>query len=48
MTDPVSASLNAAEQQHAEPSRLLPADAVASLVRVLKVAFPQRGLPDGP
>ena len=48
MTDPVSASLDAAEHQHATPSPLLPDGAAAALVRVLKVAFPHRNFPDGP
>ncbi len=48
MTDPVSASLEAAEHHHDAPSSLLPADAVARLIRVIKVAFPHRGIPDGP
>ena len=48
MTDPVSASVEAAERPHVPPSPLLPDDAQARLVRVLKVAFPHRGMPDGP
>ncbi len=48
MTDPVSASLEAAEHDHDAPPSLLPADAAARLVRVIKVAFPHRGIPDGP
>lgn len=46
MTDPVSASLEAAEHHHGAPSSLLPDDAAARLVRVIKVAFPHRGFPD--
>ncbi len=48
MTDPVSASLEAAEPSHDAAPSLLPADALARLVRVIKVAFPHRGFPDGP
>ena len=48
MTDPVSASLEAAEHHHHAPSSLLPDDAVTRLVGVIKVAFPHRGIPDGP
>ena len=33
---------------HDAPSTLLPDDAAARLVRVLKVAFPHRAFPDGP
>lgn len=48
MTDPVSASLEAAEPHHDAPPSLLPPDALARLVRVIKVAFPHRAVPDGP
>ena len=48
MTDPVSASVEAAERPHVAPSPLLPDDALQRLVRVLKVAFPHKGFPDGP
>ena len=48
MTDPVSASVEAAEQPPAAPSPLLPDDAAERLVRVLKVAFPHSRFPDGP
>lgn len=48
MTDPVSASVEASERPHVPPSPLLPDDALARLVRVLKTAFPHRGWPDGP
>ena len=47
-TDPVSVAVEAAEHTHSAPSALLPDDVVARLVRVLKVAFPHRGFPDGP
>ena len=47
-TDPVSVAVDAAEHQHAAPSALLPADAAAKLVRVIKVAFPHNAFPDGP
>lgn len=48
MSDPVAASVEAAERPHVPPSPLLPDDAAQRLVRVLKVAFPHRGWPDGP
>jgi len=48
MTDPVSASLESADHTHVQPSPLLPDDAAARLVRVIKVAFPHRAFPDGP
>ena len=48
MTDPVSASVEASERPHVAPSPLLPDDAQARLVRVIRVAFPHRGFPDGP
>ncbi len=48
MTDPVSASLESAEDHQDATAGLLPADAVTRLVRVIKVAFPHRGFPDGP
>ncbi len=48
MTDPVSVGVEAAERPHVAPSPLLPDDAAERLVRVLKVAFPHKNLPDGP
>ena len=48
MTDPVSASLEAAEDHDTAPPSLLPDDALARLVRVIKAAFPHRTMPDGP
>ena len=48
MTDPVSASVEAASRPHVPPSPLLPDDAQARLVRVIKAAFPHRAFPDGP
>ena len=48
MTNPVSASLDAEEHSHGAPSSLLPEDAAARLVRMIKVAFPHRAFPDGP
>ncbi len=48
MTDPVSASVEAEGRPHVPPSSLLPEDAVQRLVRMLKVAFPHKGFPDGP
>ncbi len=48
MTDPVSATVEAEGRPHVPQSSLLPEDAVLRLVRVLKVAFPHRGFPDGP
>lgn len=50
MTDPAAV----AEQDSAQPATaqpptaLLPADAAARLVRVIRVAFPHRAVPDGP
>lgn len=48
MTDPVAASIEAQERSHVAPSPLLPDDAQQRLVRVIRVAFPHRGWPDGP
>ena len=48
MTDPVSASVEAASRPHVAPSPLLPDDAQERLVRVIKAAFPHRAFPDGP
>ena len=48
MTDPVSASVEAASRPHVPPSPLLPDDAHARLVRVIQAAFPHRDVPDGP
>jgi hypothetical protein len=48
MTDPVSASVEAASRPHVPPSPLLPDDAQSRLVRVIKAAFPHRAFPDGP
>ena len=48
MTDPVSAAIDADGHAHDAPSNLLPDDAAARLVRMIKVAFPHRGFPDGP
>ena len=48
MTDPVSASVEAASRPHVPPSPLLPDDAQARLVRVIRAAFPHRAFPDGP
>ena len=48
MTDPVSAAIEADGHVHEAQSSLLPDDAAARLVRVLKVAFPHRAFPDGP
>ena len=48
MTDPVSASLEAAGPTHDAASGLMPPDALARLVRVIRVAFPHRNFPDGP
>ena len=48
MTDPVSVSVEASERPHVAPSPLLPDDAQARLVRVIRAAFPHRGFPDGP
>ena len=48
MTDPVSASVEAASRPHVPPSPLLPDDAHARLVRVIQAAFPHRDFPDGP
>jgi hypothetical protein len=48
MTDPVSASIEAASRPHVPPSHLLPDDAHPRLVRVIRAAFPHRAFPDGP
>ena len=48
MTDPVAVSVEAASRPHVPPSPLLPDDAQARLVRVIKAAFPHRAFPDGP
>ena len=48
MTDPVSVAVEADGHDHAPPSPLLPADATAKLVLVIKAAFPHKAFPDGP
>jgi hypothetical protein len=48
MTDPVSASVEAASRPHVAPSPLLPDDAQERLVAVIRAAFPHRDFPDGP
>jgi hypothetical protein len=48
VTDPAAVAVEAASQPPAAPSPVLPDDVVDRLVRVIKVAFPHRAVPDGP
>ena len=48
MTDPAAVAVEAASQPPAPQSPVLPDDVVDRLVRVIKVAFPHRAVPDGP